>query len=471
MSKPLMLAGVAAFLFAGALCGDEPKSPFAQAPAGVVSIQQSAKGSLVISNVPGNRYTYALPGSKVAKANYENKENPHARIWDVDGIVIQSVPVTLPNDAKLDYAQVVLLDHQKYESDYAAKGGFKEVESARQWLNSPSGVALYWELQNANPAATGAKKLLFANTTNGRNVILFSTSLLPNVDESKAKKLLTETVQSLRRYEKNVVAPLNPGEATTFLVNDEIGTKEDRAAAGALVVKPETSVMLVRMAFELSPRHQMLMTAVHDGKSGHMINLLAFDPKTKRFHFSDTLGKKSFLSEDNNRAGVKAERLEGPDRIFTVTVPELQSVLEAVISVPFFAQRSYFTTQTMEGAIAEYKALSRVDPKSPELTEAHLLRAGQIMAEFKEDARAVNVYAVCRGLHPGSSRALAGIAEIFARIGRVEPSINFYADALKALPKDPSVDAPSASCWPPPGKKPARSKRVKRRSDQCNGFG
>jgi tetratricopeptide (TPR) repeat protein len=416
--------------------------PFATAPAGQVSTQKTDQGILVVSNVPGNRYTYSVVGAKISRVNYENKQNPHARIWDVDGIVIQSVPVPLSPDAKLNYVQEVLLEHHKYESDHVAQGGFKEIASARQWLNTPTGVGLYWELHNPAPAPTdkGTKKMLFANATNGRNVVLFGASILPNVDEAKAKKLLIETAKSFRRYEKDVAVPLNSGDATSFLVNDEIGTKQSRNAPGALVVKPEIVVMMMRMAFELSPpRKRLLMTGLHDGKSGHMINVVDYDAKTKRFHYSDTLGNTSFLMEDNNRAGVKAERVPGKDRLFSVTVPEMQSVVEAVVMMPFFAQRSYFTTQSMEGAITEYRALQRLDPKSAECTEANLLRAAQILREFKEDARAVNVYAVCRALHAHSSRALAGIAEVYSRIGRLEPAMNFYADALKSLPKDPSV--------------------------------
>jgi hypothetical protein len=82
-----------------------------------------------------------------------------------------------------------------------------------------------------------------------------------------------------------------------------------------------------------------------------------------------------------------------------------------------------------------------MDPKALEVSEAFLLKAGQMLAEAKEDARAVNVYFVCRMLHGKSARAFAGIAGVYAKIGRTKPAVNFYGDAIKALPQDPTLTA------------------------------
>ena len=88
---------------------------------------------------------------------------------------------------------------------------------------------------------------------------------------------------------------------------------------------------------------------------------------------------------------------------------------------------------------------------SIELAEAKLLKAGQLLAEAGEIARSINIYSVCSALHPGSWRALAGLAEVNAKIGRTELATTFYTDAIKKLGEDKSLDdaqrKPLAAAW------------------------
>jgi hypothetical protein len=447
----IIAASVLSSSLIGAFPADEPKDPFAQAPAGKVSIQAAERGLLVVSNVPGNRYTYELVGKKIDQVRYEDKENPHKRLWSVDGIVLQSVPLPLAREGNLGYVVEVLLAHLLYETDYQAKGGYAEVEKARQWLEFPTtgAPALYWELRPAGKAP-GLRKLLLANAVNGRNVVFFSTSILPDVDEAKAKKLLTETVLTLKCYEEDAARQLVPANAQAMLVNDELATRDDRKAPGAVVVKPEVSTLLVRMSLELNARGTGHITCVHDGKSGHAITLWSYDPEKKRFHYLDTMGNRSFLQEDNNRAGVHAER-DPKSGDFTVTESELQSVLEAVISVPFYTMRPYFRGGDLAEALKEYRLLQMLNPKSEEVSEAFLLQAATILAQGKEDARALHMFAVCRALHEKSARANAGIAEVFAKTAQTKSAIEFYEVANQALPDDPSLDDAQrkefASAW------------------------
>lgn len=417
---------------------DQPPDPFAKAPAGQVSVQQLKNGYLVVSNVAGNRYTYRIAGAKVERVNFENKENPHARIWVVDGITLQSVPIPLARDAKLGYAQEVLLNHQKYESDHFVKRGHKEVGSARKWIDYQDGPALYWEMiPPQQQGRKGPSKAQFLNVTNGRNVVLFSTAVLPGVDESKAKQLLLNTAQSFHRYEEHATKMLIPSDAGTMLFNEELATRNDLKGPGALAVKPNEIIILARMTLELDRRPWGYMTAIHDGKSGHMITLQEYDPKRKRFLYSDTLGKRSFLLEGNNRADIKA--IAEKERLFSVTDAELKSVLHCVMNVPFSTIRPYFAGASMEGAFDQYRILKITDPKAAEIQQNYLIRAGQILADSKQDARAVNMYAACMGLYEKSARATAGIAEVYGRLGRLQPAINFYSDAIKSLPQDASV--------------------------------
>jgi tetratricopeptide (TPR) repeat protein len=436
----IILAGVVALCLTATGSGDQPKDPFANAPAGQISTQQTQRGFLVICNLPDDRCTYELVGQKVGRINYEDKGTPLTRLWDVDGMALQSTPVPLKLDGNSGYAEEVLMWHQKYETDYQAKQGYKEIASARRWLQIPptGQPGLYWEL--AAPAnAQGGRKMLLANALNGRVVVYFTITVLPNVDEAKAKKVLIDTVKSLRCYEKDVTRSVVPESATAMVVNDEIGTREDRKAAGAIVVKPEASVLLARMALELYPGPAGYMTGIHDGKSGHMITLARYDAGRRRFLYHDTLGNRSFLQKDNNRAGVDAQT-EQEKRLFSVTEPELQSVLEGVIMVPFGALRPYFRGNDLKSAVQEYRLIHTMDPKAMETSEAFLLKAAGILANEKEFERASNIFGVCRGLHEKSTRAYAGIGEVFVKMGRSQAAVEYYTGAIKGLPDDPSLD-------------------------------
>jgi hypothetical protein len=419
---------------------EEPKDPFSSAPADKVSFQKVKGGVLVVSNVTGNRYTYLLAGNDIKQLQQENKANPHARIWTVDGIVMQSVPLPLGREGGLGYIEVLLNDGLKYENDHWAKQGYKEVESARKWLHFGDGEsALYWELRAPEKAQSGPKKMLFANAVNGRHMILFAATILPDVDEANARKLLTDAALSLKHYEKHAASILYRGDAKATLLNDDLATRQDRKMPGAIILNPEQLILVVRMSLELDPPPAGCITFVHDGKSGHMVTLQDYDRTKKRFTYTDSLGNRSFLQEGNNRAGVKAEQIKGSR--FSVTEAELQSVLVGVMSIPVSGLRAYFAATKLEDGVRIYQAVATAFPGDRELTEAFLLRAAQILAEGKEAERAVNVFGVCLMLHKKSARALAGIADVYATSGQTKPAVNFYADAIKALPEDPAVDA------------------------------
>jgi hypothetical protein len=417
------------------------KGPFAGAPAGKVSSRRSERGMLVLSNVPDNRYIYELVGKKVARAQVENKDNPHARLWTVDSILLQSVPIPVPKGS-LGYAEEVLAGHQQFENDHWSKGGYTEAVSARAWLTLPSGArALSWQLQAGKKVAAGsARKMLFASVLNARNAILFAASILPGVDEDRARKLLIDTVRTFQGYEPDVTRYLVPGEATALLLNDELATRSDRKAPSAVVVSPKELMLLLRLALALTPQ-PMFMTFVHDGHSGHVVTLEAFDEAKQRYIYWEPWGKGSFLEEDNNRAGVKAEPCPGKRKFFQISTADLQSVAQGVVTVPFSGLRPYFRGGNMEQAVREYRILKGRYPRSPEVAQVNLLKAGQILADGKEHARALNIYAVCVALHDNSARALAGIAAIYAKTGETKSALNFYADAIKTLPKDESLNA------------------------------
>lgn len=183
------------------------------------------------------------------------------------------------------------------------------------------------------------------------------------------------------------------------------------------------------MAAELEPGSWFVIT-LFDGNSAHVSNMGHYDRKTKGFVYHDTWGVKGFLEEDNNHAHVKAKPFAGPRGWFWVSESDLRKVLKSAL-IPYRFARYYFRTDDPDEALQEYQQLQNEDPDWIEVTEARLLKVGQLLAEAGEIARSINIYTVCSALHPGSARALAGLAEVNAKIGRTELATTFYTDAIK----------------------------------------
>jgi hypothetical protein len=412
---------------------DKPKDPFEKAPAGKVSTETTDQGLLVLSNLEGNHYTYQLTG-KVKKLDYEDKDNPDKRIWEMDGIILQSIPVPLAKEVDQGYAEEIVSKYLDYENEYQAKEGYKEVKSARAWLSLGNGEsALYWELSVKKKE--GTQKILYASAVNGRNIITFAATVFPDMDEAKAKKLLVGAVSSLKRYEKAVTGYLYPGDASAMLINDELAGREDRKIPGAFILEPEKLILLMRMTLELAPDSYMI--GLHDGHKGHVVTMHGYDRAKRGMLYTDTWGAgHSFLQEDNNRAGVKAIVT---DEGFLVNEGELQNVLTWVLKARWSAVRPYFVTRTWEETAREYRVMRLRYPDSPELSEEFLLKAGYLLLEGNEPMRAANLLAICIVFHDKSSRALAAVAAAYARLDKPDSALKCYGEAVDGLADDPKV--------------------------------
>jgi hypothetical protein len=73
-------------------------------------------------------------------------------------------------------------------------------------------------------------------------------------------------------------------------------------------------------------------TFVSDGRTQHVISLLAFDDKEQRFTYDDTAGDQGLLASGNNVAGVAAVKIS--NAVWKVTRDELQRVLYAITVTP-----------------------------------------------------------------------------------------------------------------------------------------
>ena len=433
--------------------------PFARVPSGKVALRRTDGGFLVICNVPGNRFTLKLAGKKVEQIERQTgrataKLTPipdkgmlvdgkdYRQFWSVDGVPLEIITIPLGPGAApypVDAEQVLSAD-QQFEDDYQAKVGQTEIRAARKWLEYASGEPmLYWELKLPEKAGdpTAAGKRLYANTLNGRTVIRMAATWLRD-DEAKVRRLLVETMRSLVRHEKTAVLSRRDvdenirGGGKVLLLNEELATRQDRKIPNAIPLPPEKLMFVLRSAFELDPNAYTWQVLVFDGYKAHVISLSKYDRKSRQFVYQDTTGKKSFLEEENNRAGVKA-RLAPHG--WEVSEGDLQKVLHGVF-IEYHFVRFYLASGGWVRAVQEYGRLRQLVPGSAELREARLLKAAGLLAEGKEYGPSSNLYAACEALHPKSARATAGLAGVFAKVGRPDRAAAFYAEALKKLPED-----------------------------------
>ncbi len=428
-----------------------PAEPFAHVESGQVGTERTARGIKILSNVPGNRYVLELVGESVTRVRNPKDGGLIPNIWDVDGLLLHVMSLPLAEEADLGHPMALLRAHMRYERDFQAEKGLKEVIPSRDWLSFPTGEpVLYWEMlmpvKEDPPLPTNVTKMMFATTLNGNNVIILAASLLPTVDEVKCKRTLTDSLLTLVRHEKSVgpiwgeVDVALSGNGHLSLLNGDLATRNERKKKGAFILSSEKFIRLVRIAAEV-PDRMVCVAFLYDGVSGHCINLAGYDRTTNEFRYYDTLGDQTFLEEANNHAGVNARRSkDSPGRVFLVKETDLQKVLQGISLLQYRCVRHYFVSYDLERSLEEYRELKSKFPESEEWSEAWLLKAGQSLTDIDEDVRAINIYSACYDLHEGSSRALASIASVFAKSGNLDSAANFYDSAIKKLPEDKSLD-------------------------------
>lgn len=98
-----------------------------------------------------------------------------------------------------------------------------------------------------------------------------------------------------------------------------------------VLMTPAQLVDSLIRAFAL-PDRVAVQTFVFDGRMGHSITLLRYEPVTGSFVFLDPWPARSLLCRENNAAGVAAEPVEG--QLWRMTAAELRTVIFAVFIWP-----------------------------------------------------------------------------------------------------------------------------------------
>jgi hypothetical protein len=100
-----------------------------------------------------------------------------------------------------------------------------------------------------------------------------------------------------------------------------------------VLLTPQELVEYVKQAF-LTRSNSSFTTNIFDGQSSHVINLLSFDQPSNSFLYRETWGEDSFLSQNNNQAGVAAERVSNGSQTWRISRSELETVVYAVRMPP-----------------------------------------------------------------------------------------------------------------------------------------
>lgn len=160
---------------------------------------KTGDGYLLVWNRADIHFTVQIKGKDIKPLN--DTENV---LFQVDGMVFQiqlaSVREFAPDakEKKLDDA-AILAAHRDWESDYAGEslGSKLKVESSSTKLSSGT-EALLWQYDMPEAMKVEAKKQVYLTLVSGNFVIVLNSVVTPKVSEEQARKLLQDTVATLK---------------------------------------------------------------------------------------------------------------------------------------------------------------------------------------------------------------------------------------------------------------------------------
>jgi hypothetical protein len=157
-------------------------------------------GVLFIWNRPGLHFTLLMKGNDVVPM-----KDPEHIFFTVDGLIlqIQSLPVSnFAPDAKRNKLddKSILAAHRDWESKFLETELLKSkltLKSSNEKVNGTDVLVWQYDLPAAfrNPDASGQ---VYATTVAGDFVILLNSVLSPSVSDSQARKLLLNTMGTLK---------------------------------------------------------------------------------------------------------------------------------------------------------------------------------------------------------------------------------------------------------------------------------
>jgi hypothetical protein len=169
-----------------------------QDPPAIAAIK-TVDGYLLVWNRPDIHFTVLIKGKDIKPLNSSERV-----FFQVDGMMFQiqlaSISEFAPEakEKKLD-DKTILAAHRDWESKYAEEmlGGALKVESSSTKLSNGA-EALLWQYDMPEAMKVEAKKQVYLTVVSGDNVIVLNSAVTPKVSEDQARKLLQDTVATLK---------------------------------------------------------------------------------------------------------------------------------------------------------------------------------------------------------------------------------------------------------------------------------
>jgi hypothetical protein len=161
---------------------------------GQYEIIKSDEGYLVVSKVPGRKFTLDVPGKHLTPYGSEHESHPYLNI---DGVFLQVLSVSL-EEIKADPKwsdEAILKKQMKYEADYY-KVPLSEVDSKPLKLPG-GGTALLWSF--APKLTPNPKTQIFLTLHSGGYDVIIGSAIEGSTTRSVIEPLLIKTAASFHR--------------------------------------------------------------------------------------------------------------------------------------------------------------------------------------------------------------------------------------------------------------------------------
>lgn len=304
-----------------------------------LSASRTATGIRITSDQPGNRFSLDLNGKSIQPLSSD------ALVLLIDGKTVEISSIAVGDTLANMTPEQLLKFHQQWDFEHRQSEGWTLVKGTERMFASDGAQCFSWKL--TRPTGQPDTRLTMT-TLNGRYVIVLA-ALADKSTESEMAGYLQSILLSLKRVPDSAPRPKSPveegpemsvgqnvrmmeaiaGKPYRALMNKALITPKDLRLRNRVTLEPEILLMAARAAIDIEGKNASIPTAVFDGRSAHAINLRSYNGAAT-FDYWDPWGKGSFLTVENNHAGVNATPHPVERRIWVITTPELQRVIYAI---------------------------------------------------------------------------------------------------------------------------------------------
>jgi hypothetical protein len=153
---------------------------------------------------PDNYYTLEIRGKDIKRKSAEQI------MFNVDGKMLQILTIPIekflgdPKNIKLN-ERAILNAHQDWEFKYLEETYKEKLTKQSSWQKRESGgEALSWDTNVPASAKSNVTKQVFLTAVKGNYVLMLGGVVTGDVEESAARKLLTDTLATLKPSDKPI---------------------------------------------------------------------------------------------------------------------------------------------------------------------------------------------------------------------------------------------------------------------------